>query len=107
MPMRAPTPCAHTGCGAASRERYCPAHRRDAGAERPSAAKRGYGRRWQRLRAMKLRRDPICECGQAATEVDHKTPLSARGTNAWDNLQSLCKPCHSRKTAIEQGLGGA
>ena len=27
------------------------------------------------------------------------------GTNAPDNLQSLCKPCHSRKTAKEQGLG--
>lgn len=35
----------------------------------------------------------------AASEVDHITPV-ASGGDFFDraNLQSLCKPCHSRKT---------
>ncbi|WP_404819064.1 HNH endonuclease [Ligilactobacillus animalis] len=34
-----------------------------------------------------------------ATEVHHVLPISQGGTNAQDNLMSLCKPCHSRITA--------
>ncbi len=29
------------------------------------------------------------------------------GTNEWSNLQSLCGPCHNRKTARESGFGHA
>ena len=72
--------------------------------DRPSACKRGYGRKWQRLRKMKLARRPMCECcGSPANEVDHVIALSAGGTNEMDNLQSLCKSCHSRKTVAEDG----
>ena len=39
-------------------------------------------------------------------EVDHIIPLKRGGTNAIKNLQTLCKPCHSRKTAIEDGRWG-
>ena len=81
---------------------------------RPSAARRGYGRDWRRLRAMYLRRNPLCEdpfgihggAVVAAYEVDHIVPLSRGGGNDWDNLQALCKSCHSRKTARESGFGG-
>jgi 5-methylcytosine-specific restriction protein A len=69
--------------------------------------KDGYGRRWKRLRLAFLRQHPLCMCdegcNQPATEVDHKIPH--RGDEAlmwdWDNLQSLTKECHSRKTARE------
>ncbi|QEG26520.1 HNH endonuclease [Gemmata obscuriglobus] len=78
---------------------------------RPSAAKRGYDGRWNRTRAVKLARNPLCEdcdergltCG--ATEVDHIDglgPLGPKGHDL-DNLRSLCKPCHSRKTVREDG----
>lgn len=69
-------------------------------ANRGSASARGYGRAWQRLRLLKLRTDPVCECGCGgmAEEVDHKLPLEDGGTNEWSNLQSLTKACHSRKT---------
>ena len=40
-----------------------------------------------------------------ATEVDHIVPKSAGGTDAMDNLQALCKSCHSRKTAKEGRWG--
>ena len=42
------------------------------------------------------------ECGKAARlEVDHVIPLHKGGTNLDDNLQSLCRKCHRRKTWIE------
>jgi len=53
--------------------------------------------------------DPFGEHGDrvvAATEVDHIVPLRAGGTNDAENLQALCKSCHSRKTAIEDGRWG-
>jgi 5-methylcytosine-specific restriction protein A len=74
------------------------------------------GKRWAAFRRNKLSRDPSCEeCMRkvpqryvVATEVDHITPISAGGA-AWDrgNVQSLCKSCHSRKTAKEMRLGGS
>lgn len=72
---------------------------------RPSASRRGYGARWQALRADFLRRHPLCRSCEAkgrvkpANEVDHIKPRAQGGSDADENLQSLCKPCHSRKTA--------
>lgn len=41
----------------------------------------------------------------AATEVDHIVPHRGDERLFRDekNLQSLCRPCHSRKTAVEDG----
>ena len=36
-------------------------------------------------------------------EVDHIKPLEQGGSNADDNLQLLCRPCHKRKTATDRG----
>jgi 5-methylcytosine-specific restriction protein A len=80
---------------------------------RLSAAKRGYDRAWRRIRTAKLSRDPWCEdpynvhAGQLvlAHEVDHIVPLVKGGTNAEENLQSLCRTCHQRKTNTEDGGG--
>ena len=70
---------------------------------RGSAASRGYGSRWRRLRRMILNRQPLCPCGMAATDVDHIKPRNAGGDDSPSNLQGLCKSCHSRKTATEDG----
>lgn len=77
---------------------------------RPAPSRRGYGRDWQRCRLAKLADDTFCEhCLSrglyvAATEVDHIRPLASGGEHyERENLQSLCKPCHSRKTAAEDG----
>lgn len=79
---------------------------------RPSPSRRGYGSIWQRTRLLKLAADPLCEsCLEAglevpAAEVDHVLAISRGGTHDPDNLRSLCKPCHSRKTcATDGGLG--
>lgn len=81
---------------------------------RPTTAERGYGARWRRTRKAKLAQQPLCEdCaerGEAmpATEVDHVDGLGPNGPRGHDldNLRSLCKPCHSRKTVrCDGGLG--
>lgn len=77
---------------------------------RGSAASRGYDRTWRRLREAHLDAHPLCvDCeraGQvtAATEVDHIIRIEVRPDLRLDpeNLQSLCKPHHSAKTATEQ-----
>ncbi len=62
---------------------------------------------WRRIRAVVLAREPLCRCcaGQgrvrAATEVDHID--GDDGNHADSNLQPLCRPCHSAKTARENG----
>jgi 5-methylcytosine-specific restriction enzyme A len=62
---------------------------------------------WRKLRAQILREEPLCrECYRRgiitiATEVDHID--GNRYNLSRENLQPLCKSCHSRKTAKEQG----
>lgn len=62
---------------------------------------------WRLIRASHLQEEPLCRehlargMVRAATEVDH---IDGDATNdAPSNRQSLCKPCHSRKTARENG----
>lgn len=71
---------------------------------------RGYGTQWTKDRALILRRDSgLCQvCMRAkrvthATQVDHITPKAQGGTDALDNLQAICKPCHTVKTIMETG----
>jgi len=35
-------------------------------------------------------------------ELDHKVPLIDGGTHDLSNLQTLCVPCHRKKSALEQ-----
>ena len=123
MPRRAPHPCRHPGCAGlvVGAGRYCPEHSaqgdEQVDAQRPTSSQRGYGYRWQKIRAVYLRAHPICadpfgvhqQAGQlavAAEDVDHITPLQAGGSNRAENLQALCHSCHSRKTATENGGWG-
>ena len=68
-----------------------------------------YGRRWRKVARAHLEREPLCRiCAERGTirqarDVDHITPRSAGGSDADDNLQSLCHRCHSAKTAQEAG----
>ena len=71
--------------------------------------------RWSRLRTMKLMANPLCEkCLEddrvsAAIQVHHITPFM-QGTTIeqikflgfdYDNLMSLCEPCHQKKHQIK------
>lgn len=119
MPMRAMHPCAEPGCVELVREgQYCAVHfnthSQQYNRERGSAAKRGYGARWQRVRRMFLAAHPVCEDPYGihvnqvvlATDVDHIVPKAKGGGDGDDNLQALCHACHSRKTAKEDGRWG-
>ena len=61
---------------------------------------------WKKQRQRVLKRDGyICAyCGQDATEVDHIIPRAKGGGHDLDNLVACCKPCNSRKGAIEEGV---
>lgn len=39
--------------------------------------------------------------GQSFWELDHIVPLIDEGSHDDQNLQTLCTPCHSKKTAVE------
>lgn len=80
---------------------------------RPSSAARGYHDGWPAIRAEHLLIEPWCRfhLGRGeqveATEVDHIISRRRGWTDEHSNLRSLCKSCHSRRTAIEQsGWGG-
>lgn len=67
--------------------------------------------RWRRLRAAYLAEHPLCaKCDEegrttAARHVHHVKERKQFPELAfeWDNLQSLCVPCHSRITGYERG----
>ena len=66
-------------------------------------------KRWQAVRLQALRRDDwrCVQCGhRGRLEVDHVVPVRTRPDLAFavENLQTLCRTCHSRKTHREVGL---
>ena len=116
--------CAAPGCDAlgASGGALCAEHQAAADArraDRRAAAKLGEaaraGRalyateRWKRAARRHLAAHPLCvDCAElgavtAAAEVDHVVPHRGDRRRFWDrsNWQSLCRTCHSRKTAGE------
>lgn len=116
MPIMPKRPCPHPGCGVLVERGRCPAHQRTQrqqyDSRRGNSAARGYDRRWRNYRLQYLREHPLCvECSKqhrttAATVVDHITPVNGRDDPLfWDegNHQALCAPCHSVKTAREDG----
>jgi len=77
---------------------------------RPSAASRGYGVHWRRIRAQFLRAHPTCSlCREPATVADHhplaRRELVAAGDphpDAWVNLRPLCESHHNAKSGGER-----
>lgn len=61
-------------------------------------------RKWRELRkSILLDRVTCAVCGDEASEVDHIVPHRGDNNLFWnvDNMQVLCKSCHSKKTAQE------
>lgn len=121
MPVSAPRPCRHPGCRALIHDGsgFCAEHlavrRRESDRRRLSDDEVRKIRAWYKKPIWFARRGDCLKasrfccatpgCVNRATDVDHIT--AHRGN--WDlfisreNLQALCKPCHSRKTASEDG----
>lgn len=84
----------------------CSSCRSDAERRRGSAAKRGYGRAWERIRRNYIERNPVCErpgCWLRATDVNHKDGKGPLGDNSPENLEALCHGHHSEETARHHG----
>lgn len=110
MPIKPKKPCAFQGCPELvdPGETYCEKHKAlknkeyDKYQRSPSHNKR-YGNNWRKIRAAYVKAHPLCEeclkIGKMTPveEVHHVIPLSAGGTNRWENLMSLCQSCHTKK----------
>lgn len=114
MPGKPKRPCGYFGCRALSTESYCEEHRKqihlDYKRDRTDKEEQAFytSGRWRKVRSLKLSADPLCEeCKRQgrikeASMVDHIVPIKKGGARLdMDNLQSLCRPCHNRKTATE------
>lgn len=116
-PQRAKRPCLVSSCKEyASNQGYCEDHQdkiRTKDRQRGTAHQRGYDARWDKARLEHLDEQPLCADHmkrgyiEAATVVDHITPHKGDKELFWDrnNWQSLCKPCHDRKTQLEDRGG--
>lgn len=107
----------HPGCGSLVNGPHskCPLHmaeqRKREDASRNKATKALYGSQWKKARAIYLWANSLCvmhlKQGEtvAASVVDHIEPHKGDASIFWDrtNWQSLCKPCHDRKTAMHDG----
>lgn len=90
-----------------------PKTRRDeADRRRRSSTARGYDGGWRKVRLAFLAAHPLCAFCEAdgrltaATVVDHEVAIvdAPERRLDWSNLRPLCKPCHDRRTATEQGF---
>ncbi|MDU3907922.1 MAG: HNH endonuclease signature motif containing protein [Citrobacter portucalensis] len=114
MPALIPRACRKRGCPGTTTDRsgYCEKHRNEGWQQRQqgkSRHERGYGSKWDVIRARILKRDNhLCQnClrtgrAVAAKTVDHIKAKAHGGTDDDSNLESLCWPCHRHKTATER-----
>jgi 5-methylcytosine-specific restriction protein A len=118
MPYKPKKPCAYRGCGKLTDTRYCDAHLaqykkikwKNTDRNRPNSTQRGYtSTRYRKARQGFLAKHPLCvECEKdgrttGATVLDHVKPHRGNYELFWDssNWQSLCIPCHNRKSQTE------
>ena len=84
----------------------CPLQRKPPmGYERPEYHKLYNRRWWRKIRLVLLNENPFCKlCDEPATDVDHIEPHRGDTEKFYDenNLQTLCKSCHSLKTVQDR-----
>lgn len=109
MPHKPDKPCSYPGCPnlVPAGQSFCPEHLKQMNQTyerygRDPAVRRHYGKEWRKVRGIYIKTHPFCEeCYRngvmtRAEHVHHIVPLSEGGNNNFDNLESLCKSCHSR-----------
>lgn len=118
MPQRAFRSCKHSGCPSLVETGWCDKHRHEVKERavrkeklRGTPASRGYDYDWTKVREQALKRDCyLCQdClhrGEItkADDVDHIIPfvgMSDPNRLNINNLRSLCRSDHNRKTAAQ------
>lgn len=108
MALRSLRPCTVPGCRALVRgsprcDVHETAYRRQKEATRAPRLEPGFyaSKDWRRLRAIVLREEPVCPCGNPTNTVDHVLDRRQRPDLALvrSNLRGLCKRCHDSRTA--------
>lgn len=95
--------CSTRGCRAVATYRgRCREHARQRNRSTHQNRSIYNSRRWAILRRRVLFEQPLCDCGEIATDVDHDRAIEDGG-DPWarSNLKARCHSCHSRKTARE------
>ena len=113
MPSKPKHICNHPGCNTLCNTTYCDAHakQRNIRDNRSSYHYLYNTNKWIKLRQQILIDNPLCILCKIehkwvlATVVDHITPHKGNESLFYDvnNLQALCKICHDKKTAEEDG----
>lgn len=116
MPKKRPHPCNNPGCPQTTSSRFCPEHTKQnnkyTDSMRGSRIERGYDNNWLKLSRWHKKNNPLCVIClrdgilSPTEEVDHIIPFKGIDDPLRldeTNLQSLCKSCHSKKTATEDG----
>jgi 5-methylcytosine-specific restriction protein A len=107
---RAPRHCGINGCvSIVPAGQRCPEHRSTwSTAPRSASSKRTSTRAWRQQRAKVLQRDQhTCQlrypdiCIGTATQIDHCISVADGGGDEMSNCQSVCTPCHQRKSSRE------
>ena len=112
VPSKPKRPCSAPGCPELTRDRFCPLHAKKADKnyrkfQRDPRINKRYGARWRRIRAAYIAQHPLCEdcldkgLTTPVAEVHHVLPLDHGGSHDFSNLRSLCKPCHSKQSALD------
>ena len=114
MPPRTPKACRVRGCRNTTTDPsgYCESHKGEGWkGYKPGQSRhqRGYGTKWEGIRARILKRDKtLCQnhlrqgVVKPASCVDHIKAKAHGGTDEDCNLESLCWSCHAAKTARER-----
>lgn len=114
MPRKIAKACRSRGCRFTTTDRsgFCE-HHKGAGWERHNngrtAAQRGYGAEWRKIRNAVVKRDKgLCQpCKRTGvirpgSSVDHIRAKAHGGTDDPSNLECICTACHRAKTARER-----
>ena len=120
MPRKPLKPCKYPGCPNLTDGQFCPEHRKKADRDYnrfyrdPAYKERYHTAAWHTIRAVQLARHPLCEmCMEEgryikATLVHHRVPLAEGGTNAPENLCSLCAAHHTAlHNKMRKSTGGS
>ena len=111
MPWKPKTICRYPGCKELGSDRYCDKHKKNVSKEQNKSSSKIYTYQWRKASKAYLKEHPLCvHCERdgrltPASEVDHIIPHNGDMKLFWDqtNWQGLCKKCHSKKTALEDG----